>query len=128
MCMGEPTGAELAAAVAGQAVSGRFAATVAARGDEAALRHRCADGTFAELSDAGYGEQAGRVAAALAERGVGRGGRVLLMVRNRPEFHVIDVGALLAGATPISVYNSSAPEQVAFVAGHSGARHAVVEA
>ena len=49
------------------------------------------------------------------------------MMRNRPEFHVADVAVLLLGATPISIYNSSAPEQVAYLIGHCGARVAIVE-
>ena len=49
------------------------------------------------------------------------------MLRNRPEFHVADVAALLLGATPVSVFNSSSPEQLQFVAAHSAARIAVVD-
>ena len=59
--------------------------------------------------------------------GVGRGDRVVLMMRNRPEFHVADVAAMLVGATPVSIYNSSSSEQVAFIAGNCGARVAIVE-
>jgi long-chain acyl-CoA synthetase len=43
------------------------------------------------------------------------------MMRNRPEFHYADIGVLLAGATPISIYNSSSPEQIEYLAGHSEA-------
>ncbi|HMF04901.1 MAG TPA: AMP-binding protein, partial [Acidimicrobiia bacterium] len=67
------------------------------------------------------------VAAGLQGLGVGRGDRVVLMVRNRPEFFVADMGALLVGATPISIYNSSAPEQVLYLAGHCEAKVAIVE-
>ena len=68
-----------------------------------------------------------RLAAAFTRLGLGRGERMLLFLRNRPEFHVADLGALLAGGTPLSIYNSSAPEQVAQLAGHSRSRIAVVE-
>src|SRR4029079_7079940 len=34
---------------------------------------------------------------------------------------------LLLGATPISIYNSSSPEQVAYLAGHAEASVAIVE-
>ncbi len=49
------------------------------------------------------------------------------MTRNRPEFHIADVAVLLLGATPISIYNSSAPEQVQYLAGHCEASVAIVE-
>jgi long-chain acyl-CoA synthetase len=51
----------------------------------------------------------------------------MLMLRNVPEFHLLDMAAVLCGATPISIYNSSSPEQVAYLAGHSRARFAFVE-
>jgi len=41
--------------------------------------------------------------------------RVALMLRNRPEFHVADVACVLVGATPISIYNSSSPDQIAYL-------------
>jgi long-chain acyl-CoA synthetase len=44
------------------------------------------------------------------------------MLRNRPEFHPIDMGVYLAGAAPFSVYNSSSAEQVTYLLEHSGAR------
>jgi len=49
------------------------------------------------------------------------------MLRNRLEFHVADMGALLAGATPISIYNSSSPDQITYLAGHCGAVLAITE-
>ena len=78
--------------------------------------------TWAEV-----GDRSARLAAAFTRLGLGRGERMLLFLRNRPEFHVADLGALLAGGTPLSIYNSSAPEQVAQLAGHSRSRIAVVE-
>ena len=35
------------------------------------------------------------------------------MLTNRPEFHLVDTAALHAGATPFSIYNTLAPEQIA---------------
>ncbi|MCP3987848.1 MAG: AMP-binding protein, partial [Actinomycetia bacterium] len=57
--------------------------------------------------------------------GIGPGDRVLLMVRNRPEFHVLDVAALFLGATPVSIYNSSSPEQIEYLANDAEAKLAV---
>ena len=48
-------------------------------------------------------------------------------MRNRPEFHVADVAVMLCGATPISIYNSSAPDQIEYLAGHCNAVAAIVE-
>ena len=49
------------------------------------------------------------------------------MIRNRPEFHPIDLAVLFCGATPVSIYNSSAPEQIEYVVNDCGASVAIVE-
>ena len=83
-----------------------FLTTVERRGDDPALLH--ADQTLA-LSWREYGAQARRVARGLIELGVRPGDTVGLLLTNRPEFHVADAAALLLGATPFSMYNTSAP-------------------
>src|SRR3954452_20513588 len=93
------------------------------RGDEIALR--TIDGETWTWRD--YLERAARFAGGLRRLGVNPGDRIVLMLHNRLEFHVADVGALLAGATPISIYNSSSPDQVAYLAGHCDAVLAVTE-
>jgi long-chain acyl-CoA synthetase len=117
---------DIAAAVAGQTVPRHFLATVAAHPDRVALRTRQGEG-HVELTWADYADAAARLAAALADLGVEPGTRVVLLMRNRPEFHVADVACLLVGATPISIYNSSSPEQIRYVAAHCGAEVAIVE-
>ncbi len=124
--MAQVTAERLAASVAGWTVPTCFRDTVAARPDAAALRWRDGE-TWRSWTWAEYADRACRLAAALADLGVGRGERVVLMMRNRPEFHVADVATLLVGATPVSIYNSSAPEQIQYLAGHAGARLAIVE-
>jgi len=121
------TSDELAAAVEGQTIPGEFARTVARRPDRTALRWRTADGGWGGWTWREYAERAARIAGGLASLGVEPGERVVLMLRNRPEFHVADMGILLAGATPISVYNSSSPDQIQYLASHSDAVVAVVE-
>jgi long-chain acyl-CoA synthetase len=120
------SGAEIDARAAGRTTLTYFAETVGRRGDEVALRWKVGD-DFEELTWREYAEQAARVAAGLRADHVNEGDRVVLMMRNRPEFHIADVGVLLAGATPISIYNSSSPEQIAYLVGHSRARVAIVE-
>ncbi|HEY7138407.1 MAG TPA: AMP-dependent synthetase/ligase [Acidimicrobiia bacterium] len=121
------TNDELSRVVAGRTAASLFAATASARADAVALRWREGDG-FAAWTWAEYGNRAARIAGALEGLGVGAGSRVVLMMRNRPEFHVADVGVLLRRATPISIYNSSSPDQIAYLVRHSGATVAVIEA
>jgi long-chain acyl-CoA synthetase len=120
------TSDELAASVAGQTVSTRFRDTVQTCADRVALRWKQGDG-WGEWTWRDYADRACRLAAALGELGVVQGERVVLMMRNRPEFHIADVGTLLLGATPVSIYNSSAPEQVQYLISHCGAVAAIVE-
>ncbi len=119
--------AEIDRVVEGQTVTSRFAETVAAQGDRVALRRRTAEGEWSEWTWSEYAERACRVAAGLSRLGVGPGDRVALMMRNLAEFHVADMAALLLGATPFSIYNSSSPEQVQYLLSHAEAKAAIVE-
>ena len=118
--------AEMARKVEGQVVSGWLLRHAQESGNDVALRRRDGDG-WVELSWGQVADRAARVASAFGRLGLGAGDRVLLFLRNRPEFHLADLGALLCRATPVSIYNSSAPEQVRYLAGHSEARIAVVD-
>ncbi|MCT2587982.1 AMP-dependent synthetase/ligase [Actinophytocola gossypii] len=60
------------------------------------------------------------LAAGLAALGVGRGDTVGLMLSNRPEFHLVDAAALHLGAAPFSIYNTSVPDQIAYLFGNAG--------
>jgi long-chain acyl-CoA synthetase len=113
-------------AIEGQTIPKSFLATVEATPDAVALRWT-RDGATSTTTYREYADQAVRVAAALADLGVGPGSRVVLLMRNRPEFHVADMGVLLTGATPISIYNSSSPDQIAYLVHHCGASVAIVE-
>src|SRR3954462_2908862 len=75
-----------------------------------------------------YADRAARFAGGLAALGVKRGDRVVIMLRNRLEFHVADLGALLLGATPISIYNSPSPDQVSYLVSYCKGAVAVTEA
>ncbi|MFN0090931.1 MAG: AMP-dependent synthetase/ligase [Acidimicrobiales bacterium] len=121
------TNDELHARVAGRTIPRAFIDTVRTHGGRTALRWKDPAGEWAAMSFSELAEATARAAAGLQALGVGPGDRVVLMLRNRPEFHVADLAALFCGATPISIYNSSSAEQVAYLAGHSRARAAVVE-
>ncbi|SRR6266496_492272 len=118
--------AELARRVDGQVVSGWLLRNAQAAPDEVALRRRDGAG-WAELTWAQVLDQAARAAGAFGRLGLAAGDRMLLFLRNRPEFHVADLGAMLCRGTPVSIYNSSAPEQIGFLAAHSRARIALVD-
>jgi long-chain acyl-CoA synthetase len=108
-------------------VAEAFLATVAQSGDRTALRWRNADDTWSSWTFTELADRVARVAAGLQRLGLRQGDRVLLMMRNIAEFHVADLAVVFAGATPVSIYNSSSPEQVAYLAGHAGARLAILE-
>jgi long-chain acyl-CoA synthetase len=101
-----------------------FLQTVRRQPDDIAVREL--DGAALTWTEMAAAVAAG--AGGLAGLGVARGDRVVLMMRNRLEFHVADLAVVALGATPISVYNSSSPEQIAYLLEHSRARLVIVEA
>ena len=107
-CHVTSTDQEIRDLVAGQTLASEFVRTSGELADRRALRWMDGDGwgemTFGELAD-----QVARAAAGLRSIGVGPGDRVVIMMRNIPEFHVADLAAVFCGATPVSIYNSSAP-------------------
>ena len=87
-----------------------------------------AGGTVRKRTWTDYQRLASQVAMGLRGLGIDHGDRVGLMMNNRPEHVIADVGALLAGATPLSIYNTLTAEQVAYVAGDAAVKVAIVEA
>ncbi|KAA1419297.1 long-chain fatty acid--CoA ligase [Nocardioides humilatus] len=74
-----------------------------------------------------YSDRVRKVAAGLAGLGVGHGDTVALMLTNRPEFHVADTGVLHTGATPFSIYNTLATEQIAYLFSNAGNKVVITE-
>src|SRR4051812_30200372 len=98
-----------------------------AEDDSDAIAVRTADDTIAWT----WAELRAKVdafAGGLHGLGVKRGDTVALMVSNRPEFMVADLAVTTLGATPFSIYLTSAPAQITYVVKDAGARVAVVEA
>lgn len=95
--------------------------------DSPAVHARSGDGIWSSVSYAKYAEHVARAAAGLQAAGVKPGDRVLLLMRNRPEFHWFDLAVQFLRAIPVSIYNSSAAEEIAFLAADAGARLAIVE-
>ena len=125
--MGELTKADIDALVEGETVATAFRDRVSETADGVALRWKNADDSWTEWTWRDYAERATRAAAGLRAQGVGAGDRVVIVMRNRPEFHVLDTAAVLLGATPISIYNSSSPEQVQYLTDHCEAKFGIVE-
>jgi long-subunit acyl-CoA synthetase (AMP-forming) len=69
-------------------------------------------GTGRSLTYGQWRERSRAVAGGLAGMGVKRGDRVALMLTNRLEFHIVDMGAVLLGAAPFSLYNTAPVEQL----------------
>lgn len=111
----------------GETIPTRFMQTVAAHGDVTALRMRRPDGTYREWSYRQYAEDVARCAAGLRALGYGPGQRLVLMLRNRPEFHILDIAAYFCGGTPVSIYNSSSPEQIEYLVSHCEATTIIVD-
>jgi long-chain acyl-CoA synthetase len=112
--------ADIEQLIEGRTVADALAASVAAYGDRPAYSDK-ADGrsewrtyTWQQMYDA-----AREVAAALVDLGVEPGRTVAIMATNRIEHLVADMGAVLAGAVPMSIYNTLSHEQIAFIAGQS---------
>jgi long-chain acyl-CoA synthetase len=102
-----------------------FQATAAR--DPEAIALRTADDSV-RITWRQYAERVERVAAGLSSLGVEHGDTVALMLTNRPEFNVVDTAVVHLGATPFSVYNTSSPEQIAYLFSNAENRIAVVEA
>lgn len=86
-----------------------------------------ADGGWRTLTWHELREQALDVAAGLVEVGVEPGDTVALMATSRIEHVLADLAAVHAGATPISVYATLSPDQVAFVSEQSAPSVVVLE-
>ena len=111
-------------ALAAPTVAEAFARTVRAVPDRVALRTR---GGAQEITWSQYGDLVDRLALGLRALGLGRGDTIALMLTNRPEFHLSDAAALSLGASPFSLYQTLAPDQIAYQLTDSNARILITE-
>jgi long-chain acyl-CoA synthetase len=105
-------------------VAEAFQRTARAHPDRCALRLK--EDEFS-ITWAEYADKVRRTAAGLAGLGLERGATMAIMLTNRPEFHWFDAAALHLGATPFSVYNTYAPDQIRYQLEDAGARIVVTE-
>ncbi|SPT56675.1 AMP-dependent synthetase/ligase [Actinomadura madurae] len=124
--MGIQEQAALDPALAGSTVCTVLAETAERHAGRPAYSDR-ADGGWTTLTWADTRRRALETAAGLAALGLEPGEVVALMMPNRSEHVLADLGAVHAGGVPTTVYATLAPDQVAFVAGHCAARYAVLD-
>ncbi len=89
--------------------------------DLAIMAHRV-DDAFVDIGFAEVAQRVRRIAAGLMALGVEPGDRVALFSPTRIEFTLIDYAVWAAGAATVTIYETSAPEQVGWIVGDSGAR------
>ena len=99
---------------------------VADHGDKPALSWR-EGSVWRSFTWREYREHVAELAMALAGLGFKPGDFAAIMIRNRPEHLIADLGIVHAGGRPVSLYNTLAPDQIAYIAGHCEAKVAIVE-
>jgi len=79
-----------------------------------------------EISFRDLKEMSSRAGAAFAEAGMRKGDRVLVLLRNGPEYAAVFFGLLAAGGVAVPLNPTNTAESVRYVAEHCRARFAVV--
>lgn len=115
------------AAINGKTLCSALAETAAARPDAEALKWRDADGAWRAHTWSEYRARVRNVALGLRELGFRPGDFATMLCRNRPEYVFCDQGTVHAGGTPVGLYNTLSPEQIAYIVGHCQAKVAFVE-
>jgi long-chain acyl-CoA synthetase len=95
-------------------------------GDDVGLR-RQRGGRWEDVTWREFGEQVAGVAKGLVAAGVRPGDRVALQAKTRYEWPLLDFAIWTAGAVTVPVYETSSPDQVAWILADSGAVAAIVE-
>ncbi len=111
-------------AMSARTLAEAFRITAAERGEEVAIRTK---GDEFTITWAALRERVDALAGGLAKLGLQRGETIALMLSNRPEFHICDLAAMMLGATPFSIYNTYAPNQIAYVVSDADARILICE-
>jgi long-subunit acyl-CoA synthetase (AMP-forming) len=112
MAESDPTVVQHQSGVVVSTLPQAFQETAALKPDSVAIR---TVGDKTTLTWREYAERVRKIATGLATLGVERGHTVGLMLRNRPEFHLADTAIMHVGATPFSIYNTSAPDQIRYL-------------
>jgi long-subunit acyl-CoA synthetase (AMP-forming) len=119
--------AEIEAGIAGQTVCDQLRLTAEQSAGAPALADRDEAGQWRSVTWAQARQQVLELAAGFVALGLAPGERVAIMMPNRSEHVLADLGAVHAGGTPVTCYATLAAEQVGFLAGDCGARIAVLD-
>jgi long-chain acyl-CoA synthetase len=95
-----------------------FFQQVDAQGDRVALRRK-EYGIWNRITWNEYGQMVREASAGLLAMGLEPADRVAILGDNRPEWLICNLAAMSIGGATCGVYSTNAPEQVAYVVGHS---------
>lgn len=98
------------------------------RADDAGDRRALRSGDGRSVTFAGLAHRVGRVRALLADRGLRRGDRVALVLRNTLHYPVAWLGVTSAGMVAVPVNRRLGPVDARYLIRHSGARLVLVDA
>ncbi|EST34578.1 long-chain fatty acid--CoA ligase [Streptomycetaceae bacterium MP113-05] len=99
----------------------------AAQHPDVAVLARKRKGAWEDVTATAFLAEVRAAAKGLMAAGVRPGDRVALMSRTRYEWTLLDFAVWTAGAVTVPVYETSSPEQIAWILGDSGARAVLVE-
>ena len=111
----------------GRTLCGLLASTVQRQGGEPAYSDRDDGGPWQTITWEQTRQQALELAAGLIGLGLQPGERVALMLPNRVEHVLADLGVVHAGAVPVTFYPTLAADQVGYIADDCDARIAVLD-
>ncbi|WP_043469063.1 AMP-binding protein, partial [Streptomyces fradiae] len=94
---------------------------------EVAVLARKRDGRWEDVTAEDFLAEVRETAKGLIAAGVRPGDRVALMSRTRYEWTLLDFAIWSAGAVSVPVYETSSPEQIAWILSDSGAVACLVE-
>ena len=115
------------AASRGKTVLTNFEATCLAIPDQVAHRWKDSSGQWQSRTWAEYRQEVRKATAGIKALHFAPGEFAVIISRNRPEHLVADLGILHARGTPVSLYNTLAPEQIQYITAHCDAVIAFVE-
>lgn len=72
-------------------------------------------------------ERTSFLAEGLKKLGLKRGDRLMLLMDNRPEWHMVDLATIVHGAIDVPIYGTLTPEQIAYQAQDSGSKILIAE-
>ena len=120
--------AEMEQAVAGRTVCDQLRDTAEQQGDTPAYSdHPALDAPWETITWAQTRQRALELAAGFAQLGLAPGERVALLMPNRVEHVLADLGAMHAAAVPVTFYGTLSADQIGYMAADCDARIAVVD-